>query len=72
MKATYDKTIDALYLYITNEKVFKSVPISERLIVDLDKKGNLIGVEMLEASQQLDFKKTKKTTLVLPALTELI
>jgi uncharacterized protein YuzE len=50
MKTTYDKITDATYLYVSDNKIAKTVPVSDRLIVDLDKDGLLVGIEMLGAS----------------------
>ena len=37
-------------------KVAKTVEMSDNVIIDLDKKGNLLGIEMLDASNQLPKK----------------
>lgn len=52
MKTTYDKEADAMYIYLSRGRVFKTVPITERVIVDFDKKGKVVGVEMLDVSVQ--------------------
>ncbi len=53
MKITYDKIADAAYMVLRKGKVAKTVEMSESVIIDLDKKGNLLGIEMLNASKQL-------------------
>ena len=53
MKITYDKIADAAYMTLRKGKVAKTVEMSESVIVDLDKKGHLLGIEMLDASNQL-------------------
>jgi uncharacterized protein YuzE len=55
MKSTYDKEIDAMYIYIKpiKAKVFKTIPINDRVIIDMDEKGTIIGIELLDASQQV-------------------
>ena len=53
MKITYDKLADAAYMTLRKGKVAKTVEMSESVIVDLDKKGHLLGIEMLDASNQL-------------------
>lgn len=52
MKITYDKIVDAAYMTLRKGKVAKTVEMSGNVIVDLDKKGNLLGIEMLSASKQ--------------------
>lgn len=53
MKITYDKIANAAYMTLRKGKVAKTVEMSETVIVDLDKKGHLLGIEMLDASNQL-------------------
>lgn len=53
MKITYDKIADAAYMVLRKGKVAKTVEMSESVIIDLDKKGHLLGIEMLSASKQL-------------------
>ncbi|MFH1178673.1 MAG: DUF2283 domain-containing protein [bacterium] len=52
MKITYDKIADAAYMTLRKGKVAKTVEMSGDVIVDLDKKGHLLGIEMLGASNQ--------------------
>ena len=67
MKIKYDKTADALYISLTKEKVAKSFKMTDKLIVDVDKKGRTIGIEILEASSQLPKHKASKITVDIPA-----
>jgi uncharacterized protein YuzE len=53
MKINYDKVADAVYFSMSDGKVATTRELEDRLIVDLDKSGNVIGVELLEASTQL-------------------
>jgi len=53
MKINYDKIADAIYFSMRKGKVAKTLEMNERLIVDVDKKGNILGIEMLDASNQL-------------------
>ena len=52
MKITYDKIANVAYMTLRKGKVAKTVEMSESVIVDLDKKGNILGIEMLDASKQ--------------------
>ena len=47
MKISYDKIADAMYLNLRKDKISKTVEITNRLLADVDKKGNVIGIEML-------------------------
>jgi uncharacterized protein YuzE len=52
MNITYDAVADAVYLKMSAGKVAKTLKMQDRLIVDVDKKNNVIGIEILEASAQ--------------------
>lgn len=56
MKSTYDKIADALYITFQKGKVSNTLKLSDRMMVDLDKKGNTIGIEILDAKNQLSIK----------------
>lgn len=57
MQIEYDKQADALYIYIqANKYVAKSKEIGEGLVIDLDKTGKAIGLEILDVSRK--YKKT--------------
>ncbi|MBI2410032.1 DUF2283 domain-containing protein [Candidatus Kaiserbacteria bacterium] len=53
MKINYDKIADAIYMTLRKGKVAKTVEMEDRLIVDVDKKGNILGIELLDAGNQL-------------------
>lgn len=52
-KIEYDKTIDALYIYANSGKIHKTLVLNDRVMFDVDKKGKLIGIEILDASKPL-------------------
>jgi len=60
MKINYDKIADAMYFSMKKGKVAKTLEMNERLIVDVDKKGNILGIEMLDASNQLPKNSIRK------------
>jgi uncharacterized protein YuzE len=49
MKITYDKIADALYLSLRKARVESTVKMNDRLVVDLDKGKNLVGIEILKS-----------------------
>lgn len=53
MKVKYDKKVDALYITLATGKYDKSRKISGSVLVDEDKKGNILGVEILSASKNV-------------------
>jgi len=52
MKIEYSKEADALYVYFKEEFVAKSKEIEDGVVIDFDKKGQLIGIEVLDVSQR--------------------
>lgn len=56
MKVHYDKIADAMYIRLRTGKIKGTVKVNDRLMVDVDSKGNTLGVELLNASLQLSDK----------------
>lgn len=53
MNTKYNKTADALYVKFKQGKVVKTLRMENQLIVDLDSKSNILGIELLNAKSQL-------------------
>ncbi|GAG50975.1 unnamed protein product [marine sediment metagenome] len=49
-KMTYFKDEDTLHIVITNENEASSVELSPNVTAELNEKGELIGIEILDAS----------------------
>ncbi len=47
MKIEYNSDADAMYITLKNEKVDHSKEIDTNTVIDFDKKGNIIGIEIL-------------------------
>ncbi len=61
MKITYDKEVDAMYLYFQfGKKVARTVELADLLTADLDARGKVIGIEVLCASKQFGRKSSGK------------
>lgn len=60
MDIKYDSIADAVYLAIGKGEVSKTLEIKDRLQVDVDKEGNILGIEILDASSQQDLVKNLK------------
>ena len=60
MKVNYDKISDALYLHLKKGVVKETLKMSDILFVDSDKKGNILGIEILNASSQFKSKNKNK------------
>ena len=56
MRFHYDKKIDALYIRFNEKGYFESDEVRDGIIFDYDKKGKIIGIEVLNASLSLPHK----------------
>lgn len=52
MKITYDKVADAIYFYLRKSKVAKTICVNKHVNLDVDKDGEIIGIELLYTSSQ--------------------
>ncbi|MCK5060146.1 MAG: DUF2283 domain-containing protein [Candidatus Pacebacteria bacterium] len=52
MKINYDKVADAIYFTVKNAKVAKSVKVDDHLVVDMSSDGEIVGMELLDASSE--------------------
>ena len=53
MKIEYSKDVDALYIRLREAKIADSMDVEEGVTVDLDDKGHIVGIEILDASEKL-------------------
>jgi uncharacterized protein YuzE len=72
MRITYDKTVDALNLSLRSGVVAKTLEIAPEILVDLDKKGNTLNIEIIGASEKVGKKNFESVvigtkTVALPA-----
>lgn len=60
MRFEYDKDVDAAYIYLENSiedgQAEKTIALNDNIILDFDKNGKLLGVEILTASKILNKK----------------
>ena len=61
MRATYDKEADAMYIRVKKGKVYKTLKVSDMVLVDVDKKGQALGLELLFVSSQMPRKSISQT-----------
>ena len=66
MKITFDKKADAMYIYLKKKKIFKTRQITNDTIVDLDKNGNIIGIELLSVSKRMPIKELSHIDASIP------
>jgi len=53
MKVKYDKSVDIIYFSLSDERVFESDEEKKGIILDYAKDGKIVGIEVLNASQQI-------------------
>lgn len=63
MKINYDKEIDAKYVTLKEGKVHETQALTEWLMLDLDAEGEVLGVEILDASKNLVSLQTEDNRL---------
>jgi uncharacterized protein YuzE len=52
MKIEYSREADALYVYFKEEYVAESREIEDGVVIDFNKEGQIIGIEILDATQR--------------------
>lgn len=53
MKTTYDREADALYIRFADAPVVESQEVRPGVVIDLDKDGRMVGLEILDASEHV-------------------
>jgi uncharacterized protein YuzE len=53
MRISYDEKTDSLYIRLKETPYYESGEVKEGVLLDYDDKGNLIGIEILDASDYL-------------------
>jgi uncharacterized protein YuzE len=56
VKIEYDKEADALYIQLKEKRVFDNIDIEDGVTIDIDEKGHIIGIEILDATKKLSRK----------------
>ena len=52
MRVRVDQQADAIYLDLTGEKIESSEEVADGIILDYDKAGHMVGIEILDASKK--------------------
>jgi uncharacterized protein YuzE len=56
MKLEYYKDTDSLYIDLSSKSSAESREISEGIVLDYDADGNLVGIDIDNASRKIDLK----------------
>lgn len=67
MKVTYDPEVDVLRILLHNGPVEESDESKPGVILDYDKAGNVVGLEILDASRRTDAPQTMEYAITMPA-----
>ena len=53
MEITFDKEADAVYIEFSSEDFASNKKMDDSTILDLDAKGNIVGIELLNVSKRI-------------------
>jgi len=56
MRIHYSQNANALYIRLKETEIANTDEISEDIIIDYDKNGNVIGIEILDAAEKADVR----------------
>ncbi|MCL0050990.1 DUF2283 domain-containing protein [Dehalococcoidia bacterium] len=63
MKLNYYPDTDSLYIDLTSRPSTQSQEVSEGVVLDYDSEGNLVGIDIDNASKKLDLKEMSLSKL---------
>lgn len=67
MKIQYDKQAHALYIYLGEGRIKKTVKTGRNILVDLDARDRVVGVEFYKISRSVPKEKLRSISLELLA-----
>lgn len=68
MKLNYDQVTDSLYIDLNSRPSADSREIQEGVVIDLDAKGKIVGIDIQHASEVLDLATFEADSLPVAAL----
>ena len=54
MKVTYDADVDVLRILLNNRPIEESDEDKPGIVIDYDHDGNIVGIEILDASERVE------------------
>ncbi len=63
MKLNYYKDTDSLYIDLSSKPSAESREVSEGIVLDYDSEGNLVGIDIDNASLKVDLKEVSLSKL---------
>ena len=67
MKLNYYPETDSLYIDLASRTSVDSIEVSEGVVLDYDAEGNLVGIDIDEASRKLDLSEIATSHVPIPA-----
>jgi uncharacterized protein YuzE len=67
MKLNYYPETDTLYIDLSSRASVRSLEVSDGVVLDYDAKGNLVGIDIDQASLKLDLRELATSHFPLPA-----
>ena len=64
MKVSYDKQVDILNIELTDNLIEESDEDKPGVILDYDSEGNVVGIEILDASKRMPIPRTVDVAMV--------
>jgi len=68
MKLNYDPTTDSLYIHLSDLPSVDSDEVAEGIVLDFDKNGVLVGIDVQHASEKTDVRSVALSHLPLVKL----
>ena len=66
MNISYDKDAECLYIQFQQGKVSKTKKIEEGILIDLDEKGRIYGIEIVGVSERMPITSLGKINIDMP------
>ncbi len=63
MKVSYDPKHDVLYLKFSDAKIVDTVEVVEGILIDYGENGEIVGIEMINASALIRAKPLKEVVI---------
>lgn len=63
MKITYDKKVDAMYIKLRTGRYDHTKKVTDDILVDISKKGEVLGLEILDASKNVGKVRREKVEI---------
>lgn len=69
MKITYDKKVDAMYIKLRKGRYDHSKKVTDDILVDVSKKGEVLGLEILDATKNIGKIRPSKVAVEFTSVT---